>query len=147
MSACPLHHKPLPAAPKYASNMIPFLSQELVINPLHQELEPFNWVLAWQDVMPLGQVRIAWAKHSEVCVQSMSLEGVEGWVLPWHGFGPKRHTLPIVHVLLTRIQFPCSLSCRWRRCSSPISSPSGTPCCGTGWPTAPTTTRSRDGEP
>lgn len=32
------------------------LQQELVINPLHQELEPFNWVLAWQDVMPLGQV-------------------------------------------------------------------------------------------
>jgi hypothetical protein len=34
-----------------------FALQELVINPLHQELEPFQWVLSWQDVMPLSQVR------------------------------------------------------------------------------------------
>lgn len=30
--------------------------QELVINPVHQELDPLHWVLAWQDVMPLNQV-------------------------------------------------------------------------------------------
>lgn len=30
--------------------------QELVINPVQQELEPLHWVLAWQDVMPLGQL-------------------------------------------------------------------------------------------
>ena len=37
------------------------LQQELAINPLHQELEPFNWVLAWLDVMPLNQAsRAGW---------------------------------------------------------------------------------------
>jgi hypothetical protein len=32
-----------------------FALQELAINPVHQELEPLHWVLAWQDVMPLSQ--------------------------------------------------------------------------------------------
>ncbi|EFN58159.1 hypothetical protein CHLNCDRAFT_50559 [Chlorella variabilis] len=45
-----------------------FALQELVINPLHQELEPFNWVLAWQDVMSVNQAsrlhtRLAWQCH------------------------------------------------------------------------------------
>ena len=52
------------------------LQQELAINPLHQELEPFNWVLTWQDVMPLNQARPAgcesgwlagWAWGRTVC--------------------------------------------------------------------------------
>ena len=31
-------------------------AQELAINPLHQELEPLHWVLAWADVVPLSQL-------------------------------------------------------------------------------------------
>ena len=43
-----------------------------MINPLHQELEPFNWVLAWQDVMSVNQAsrlhtRLAWQCHVYVC--------------------------------------------------------------------------------
>ena len=33
-----------------------FALQELAINPAHQDLEPFQWVMAWQDVMPPGQL-------------------------------------------------------------------------------------------
>jgi hypothetical protein len=46
------------------------LQQELAINPLHQELEPFNWVLTWQDVMPLNQASPA---------------GWVGWLAGWAG--------------------------------------------------------------
>lgn len=35
------------------------LLQELVINPVHQELDQFNWVMAWQDIMPAHQMASA----------------------------------------------------------------------------------------
>ena len=31
-------------------------TQEMVINPAHQELDQLHWVLAWRDVMSLNQV-------------------------------------------------------------------------------------------
>ena len=140
------------------------LQQELAINPLHQELEPFNWVLTWQDVMPLNQASpagwVGWlggpagwvgcaqyAVHSAKMPADMRCGGCSASCLAPLRSAPVPSLTP--HVFQTVPPppvLPPVLPCSWPPCSSSTSSPSGTPCCATGCPTAPITTKLRDGE-
>ncbi|KAI7842892.1 hypothetical protein COHA_003404 [Chlorella ohadii] len=75
-----------------------FALQELVINPLHQELEPFNWVLAWQDVMPLGQMAALFESYffpkwhavlRHWLANSPNYDEVTRWYLGWKSLFPQ----------------------------------------------------------
>lgn len=70
----------------------------LVINPAQQQLDPFNWVLAWHGALPLGrlvsllekgffpkwhQVLYHWLSHSP------NFEEVTRWYLGWKGLLPQ----------------------------------------------------------
>ncbi|PRW56706.1 septin and tuftelin-interacting 1-like protein 1 [Chlorella sorokiniana] len=75
-----------------------FALQELVINPLHQELEPFNWVLAWQDVMPLGQMAALFESYffpkwhavlRHWLSNSPNYDEVTRWYLGWKSLFPQ----------------------------------------------------------
>ena len=60
-----------------------FALQELAINPAHQDLEPFQWVMAWQDVMPPGQLVSAGAGLELQCtIQGTSWGVCRHWLCP-----------------------------------------------------------------
>jgi hypothetical protein len=125
----------------------PHPTQELVINPAAQDLEPFHWVVAWDGLLAgpqlaalleqvggpggaRGAQAAGWGSSAAAAAASAS------W-LPGGANRLANNTPPPPHPPAPPTPQPPT--------PSRASSPSGSPCCATGWGRPPTTTRSRGG--
>ncbi|KAL4858605.1 Septin and tuftelin-interacting protein 1 [Chlorella vulgaris] len=92
-----------------------FALQELVINPLHQELEPFQWVLSWQDVMPLSQMAALFEQYffpkwhavlRHWLANNPNYDEVTRWYLGWKSLFPQ----DLLHQERVRVQMSAALN-------------------------------------